>query len=63
MSNINIKSTNQSGGITAQNVTSSSTQFTSNQTEQEGKLTKLFWWIFGVAGVIGAAAGVIALLK
>jgi hypothetical protein len=63
MANVTIKSNNQSGGITAQSVTTPTAQPTENQTKHEGRFTKLFWWIFGIAGVIGAAASGVAIFK
>ncbi len=63
MSNVTIKSNNQSGGVTAQSVTTPTAQSTENKTKPEGRFTKLFWWIFGIAGVIGAAASVVAIFK
>jgi hypothetical protein len=64
MADVNIKSENQSGGITAQNVNSTVDQFnTTGGSQPESRATRIFWWIFGVAGVLGAAAGIIALFK
>ena len=60
MADVKIESKNQSGGITAQNVnTGNSNQIenTENQTtEQEGSTKKLFWWVFGIVGLVAAIA-------
>jgi hypothetical protein len=42
MSNVTIKSNNQSGGVTAQSVTTPTAQSTENKTKPEGRFTKLF---------------------
>lgn len=56
MNDVNIKSENQSGGITAQNVnTGNGTQFdVASTAEKEGRIKTIFWWIFGLAGLLAA---------
>lgn len=55
MDRVNIKSENQSGGITAQNVnTVSKAQFTQTSLK-EPKSKTIFWWIFGFAGLAGSS--------
>jgi len=54
MSDVNIKSENQSGGITAQNVNTGGAKVTLNSGPTEGRMKAAFWWIFGIVGV-GAA--------
>ena len=60
MSNVNIKSENQSGGITAQNVNAGGgAQFNSTSTpEKESRPKAIFWWVFGVAGLLAACISI-----
>jgi hypothetical protein len=60
MTDVNIKSENQSGGITAQNVsTGSSEQLNiTKQTNNESKWKTIFWWIFGIVGCIGVGIAI-----
>jgi len=59
MGDVNIKSENQSGGITAQNVNSGNENSVSVN-EKEGSTKTLFWWIFGL---LGAASAIVAIVK
>ena len=62
MSKTEIKSENQSGGITAQNVNVSGNIQTRNKTvnsEKEPGSKKIFWWVFGFAGFIAALLTII----
>jgi hypothetical protein len=64
MGDIKIKSENQSGGITAQNVNSPNAGLAVNNTPpQESQSRRIFWWIFGMAGLIGVIVAIIALFK
>lgn len=64
MADIHIKSENQSGGITAQNVNSTVDQINVNGHQQtEGRVRRFFWWIFGVAVIVSAVVGIITLYK
>ena len=64
MADIHIKSENQSGGITAQNVNSTVDQINvSGHQQTEGRARRVFWWIFGIAGIVGAIAAIVALYK
>jgi hypothetical protein len=54
MSDVHIKSKNQSGGITAQNVNTGGAKITMNVGPTEGRLKAVFWWIFGVVGLAAA---------
>lgn len=61
MTKINIKSKNQSGGITAQNVNyNPAVNHNVLNGKPESFAKRVFWWIFGIAGVISA---VIATIK
>lgn len=62
MGNVIIKSEDQSGGITAQNVnTGTGSSFSALQKpEREGLAKSLFWWIFGL---LGAAAAILTVIK
>jgi hypothetical protein len=53
MADINIKSNNQSGGITAQHVNTGGVRF-GVTTEKESRIKRFFWWVFGFAGLIAA---------
>ena len=57
MNDVNIRSENQSGGITAQNVsTGNGTQFNvATAPEKKGRIKTIFWWIFGLVGLLAAA--------
>ena len=61
MGDVDIKSNNQSGGITAQNVnTSNGNQFNvSNTSPKENRFKKLIWWVFGIGGFIAAIVTII----
>jgi hypothetical protein len=54
MSDVHIKSKNQSGGITAQNVNTGSAKITMNAGSTESRLKASFWWIFGIVGLAAA---------
>lgn len=55
MNDVIIKSKKQSGGITAQNVNAEGTQFNVAMKEKkEGHLRTIFWWIFGLFGLVAA---------
>lgn len=63
MSKVKIKSENQSGGVTAQNVNTGSNSTLSINTptpEKERKIKVIFWWIFGL---LGAVSAIVAILK
>lgn len=62
MGDLNIKSNNQSGGITAQNVNSGSIgSFSVNQpAKKAGKLKSFFWWVFGILAAASAIVTVLA---
>jgi len=63
MNNVNIKSENQSGGITAQNVNTGNNSTLSINTptpEKERKIKVIFWWIFGL---LSAASAIVPILK
>ncbi len=61
MGDINIKSKNQSGGVTAQNVNVGNFEpFSMIQSpKKEGKLKAVIWWVFGL---LGAAAAIVTVL-
>lgn len=69
MNDINIKSENQKGGITAQNVnTANNSSFQINSSNKkgaskEGKLKSIFWWIFGLIGMIAALVAIYKYIK
>ena len=60
MNDVNIKSENQSGGITAQNVnTGNGTHFDgASAPEKEGRIKTIFWWICGLVGLLAAGLSV-----
>ncbi len=59
MSDVKIKSENQSGGITAQNVnTGNGTTFGRTNSDKEPGIKKIFWWVFGLASLLAAAVTV-----
>ena len=60
MSDVNVTSDRQSGGITAQNVnTGSGDQLNiPEQTKEDKGLKTIFWWIFGAIGCIAAAVAI-----
>ena len=67
MANVNIRSENQFGGITAQNVNAGGgNQLSVTRGDQAGPqesgVRKAFWWIFGILGALGAIAAIIAVL-
>lgn len=62
MNDVRVKSENQSGGITAQNVTMNSQFDVTHAPQKEGPLRRWFWWIFGIAAIVSALAAVITIL-
>lgn len=61
MGEVNITSTNQSGGITAQHVTTGNSQLhvaAPAVPPAESRSRRAFWWIFGIAGFLAACATV-----
>lgn len=66
MRDVNIKSENQSGGITAQNVnTGNNAAFNVNTPtpEKEGKMKRIFWWVFGLLSAGSALVGIVKYLS
>jgi hypothetical protein len=62
LGNIEIKSDRQSGGITAQNVSFGSSTPPS-EPPKKSRAKSIFWWVVGVATVIGTVAAVYEQLK
>jgi len=56
MSDVDVKSENQSGGITAQNVnTGGGTQVNVSAGHRKARLLKtIAWWMFGLVGLLAA---------
>jgi hypothetical protein len=63
MHDVKIKSESQSGGITAQNVNSTVKINTTDNEKKNRLLKRVFWWIFGVSGVIGTIVVTISAFK
>jgi len=61
MGDVNIKSENQSGGITAQNVNAGNGNSFSvnNGPEKESPAKAIFWWIFGLLGAVSAIVAIV----
>jgi hypothetical protein len=63
MSNINVTSHGQSGGITANTVTGSTVQSSTKVAiPTESNPRRITYWVVAIATVIAAIAGVVALL-
>ncbi|MBB5766448.1 hypothetical protein [Xanthomonas euroxanthea] len=60
MADIHIKSESQSGGITAQNVSYGQPP---DGNKPPSRAKAIFWWVVGIASIVGAVAGVLQVLE